>query len=37
MNQTGYYLDDKANYAQAKPLYERALAIGKKFMVKNIL
>ena len=30
LNQTGYYLDDKAEYAQAKPLYERALAILEK-------
>jgi tetratricopeptide (TPR) repeat protein len=30
LNQIGYYLDDKAEYDQAKPLYERALAIREK-------
>ncbi|MBV9849169.1 MAG: toll/interleukin-1 receptor domain-containing protein [Armatimonadetes bacterium] len=27
LNQAGYYLDDRAQYAQAAPLYRRALAI----------
>ncbi|MEK8017271.1 MAG: tetratricopeptide repeat protein [Candidatus Parabeggiatoa sp.] len=34
-NQTGYYLKGKAEYAQAKPLYERALAIREKMLGKE--
>ncbi len=35
LNQTGYYLKEKAEYAQAKPLYERALAIREKMLGKE--
>jgi len=35
LNQTGYYLDDKANYAQAKPLFELSLAIREKVLGKE--
>ncbi len=28
LNQAGYYLDDRARYAEAEPLYQRALAIS---------
>ena len=30
LNKLGYYLDDRAQYAEAEPLYERAIAIGEK-------
>jgi tetratricopeptide (TPR) repeat protein len=30
LNQTGYYLHQRAEYAQAEPLYQRALAIREK-------
>ena len=30
LNQAGYYLHDRADYAQAEPLYRRALAIDEK-------
>ncbi len=30
LNQTGYYLYDRVLYAQAEPLYQRALAIREK-------
>jgi tetratricopeptide (TPR) repeat protein len=30
LNQSGYYLDDRARYAEAEPLYQRALAIYEK-------
>jgi len=35
LNQTGYYLNGKAEYAQALPLYERALAIDEKVYGKE--
>ena len=35
LNQTGYYLDDHAQYEQAKPLYERALAINEQVLGPN--
>ena len=30
LNQIGYYLDDRAQYAEAEPLYKRAIAIGEQ-------
>ncbi len=30
LNQTAYYLDDQARYAEAEPLYLRAIEIGEK-------
>jgi len=30
LNQTGYYLDDRAQYVEAEPLYRRAIAIWEK-------
>ena len=30
LNQGGYYLDDRARYAEAEPLYQRALAMREK-------
>ena len=35
LNQTGYYLNDHAQYEQAKPLYERALAIREQVLGPN--
>ena len=35
LNQTGYYLDDHAQYEQARPLYERALAISEQVLGPN--
>jgi tetratricopeptide (TPR) repeat protein len=35
LSRTGYYLNNKANYAQAKPLFERALAIDEKVYGKD--
>src|SRR6266566_3030647 len=35
LNQTGYYLDEHAQYEQAKPLYERALAIREQVLGPN--
>jgi tetratricopeptide (TPR) repeat protein len=32
LNQAGYYLNERAEYAQAEPLYRRALAINEKTM-----
>jgi tetratricopeptide (TPR) repeat protein len=32
LNQTGYYLDERARYAEAEPLYRSALAIGEKVL-----
>ncbi len=30
LNKVGYYLDDRAQYTEAKPLYQRAIAIGEQ-------
>jgi tetratricopeptide (TPR) repeat protein len=30
LNQLGYYLDDRAQYEEAEPLYQRAIAIDEK-------
>jgi tetratricopeptide (TPR) repeat protein len=30
LNQIGYYLDDRAQYEEAEPLYQRAITIGEK-------
>jgi tetratricopeptide (TPR) repeat protein len=30
LNQLGYYLQDRAQYSEAEPLYKRAIAIGEK-------
>jgi tetratricopeptide (TPR) repeat protein len=30
LNELGYYLDDRAQYSEAEPLYKRAIAIGEK-------
>ncbi len=30
LNQAGYYLDEHAQYTEAEPLYQRALAICEK-------
>ncbi len=30
LNQLGYYLDDRAQYEEAEPLYHRAIVIGEK-------
>jgi Tfp pilus assembly protein PilF len=35
LNNTGYYLNDHAQYEQAKPLYERALAIREQVLGPN--
>ncbi len=32
LNQAGYYLDDRAQYLEAEPLYERALAIREEVL-----
>jgi tetratricopeptide (TPR) repeat protein len=32
LNRTGYYLDDRAQYAEAKPLYRRALTIREEVL-----
>ncbi len=32
LNKVGYYLEDRAQYAQAEPLFQRAIAIGEQML-----